>query len=257
MDLWGIDLVGVRVRGLSGGQRGPKVLTGIDDHSRFCVAATVMEHEHSAAVVAALRGALAEYGAPDAILTDNGKVFTDRFNSAHGETAFDRTCREAGITHHLTGPYHPQTNGKVERFHGTLRRELLAAGPFGSLAEAQTALDTFRDHYNTRRPMTYDHSPVPTPDQPPVVRFSQPRRHNETRAPLELARVAAANVANGHFSTRLIASTGMIGWRNRLLLVDRRLAGSTVAVVEITDVVHVFLGHRLVATAAAPASSTG
>jgi transposase InsO family protein len=66
---------------------------------------------------------------------------------------FDRICRENGITHRLTKPRSPTTTGKVERFHLSLRRELLDEHPlFLSVAEAQAAIDEFCRHYNTERP---------------------------------------------------------------------------------------------------------
>lgn len=66
---------------------------------------------------------------------------------------FDKICRKNGITHRLTQPASPNQNGKVERFHGTLRPEFLdAAGPFVSVEEAQAAVDAYVLHYNTDRP---------------------------------------------------------------------------------------------------------
>jgi hypothetical protein len=66
---------------------------------------------------------------------------------------FDRICRENGITHRLTKPRSPTTTGKVERFHQSLRRELLDDHePFSSVADAQAAIDTCRHDYNTDRP---------------------------------------------------------------------------------------------------------
>jgi hypothetical protein len=105
------------------------------------------------AVCLALVAALREYGIPDELLTDNGKQFTARFNQGGGEVMFDRICRENGITHRLTKPRSPTTTGKVERFHLSLRRELLDENPpFASVADAQAAIDAFREHYNTDRP---------------------------------------------------------------------------------------------------------
>jgi excisionase family DNA binding protein len=66
---------------------------------------------------------------------------------------FDRICRDNGIIHRLTRPRHPTTTGKVERFHGSLRRELLNDNvPFADLAAAQAAVDTWASGYNTTRP---------------------------------------------------------------------------------------------------------
>jgi hypothetical protein len=89
---------------------------------------------------------------PGEVLTDNGKQFTDRFGKG-GEVLFDRICRDNGITHRLTPPRHPTTTGKIERFHGSLRRELLDhAVPFADLAAAQAAVDAWVRQYNTTRP---------------------------------------------------------------------------------------------------------
>jgi transposase InsO family protein len=86
------------------------------------------------------------------VLTDNGKQFTDRFGRG-GEVLFDRICRDNGITHRLTQPRSPTTTGKVERFHGSLRRELTDdAVPFADLAAAQAAVDAWVREYNTSRP---------------------------------------------------------------------------------------------------------
>ena len=80
-----------------------------------------------------LAAALVRYGVPEEILTDNGKQFTDRFGKG-GEVLFDKICRHNAITHRLTQPASPTTTGKIERFHLTLRRELLDDHePFESL----------------------------------------------------------------------------------------------------------------------------
>jgi hypothetical protein len=86
------------------------------------------------------------------VLTDNGKQFTARFGNG-GEVMFDRICRENGIVHRLTQPATPTTTGKVERFHQTLRRELLDdVAVWPDLDTAQAAIDAFRHEYNTDRP---------------------------------------------------------------------------------------------------------
>lgn len=96
MELWQMDVVGGFV--LAGGRRA-KALTGIDDHSRFCVSARLMLRETSGNVCDGLTQALAAHGLPQQILTDNGKVFTGRFNRPPVEMLFDRICREHGIEH--------------------------------------------------------------------------------------------------------------------------------------------------------------
>ncbi|MBL7627680.1 IS481 family transposase [Frankia sp. CN6] len=153
MQLWQLDIVGgVLVAGADGQVAEVKVVTGIDDHSRYCVLATVVARPTGRAVCAAFATALAEFGVPDEVLTDNGKQFTDRFGKG-GEVLFDRICRTNGIRHRLTQPASPTTTGKVERMHQTLRRELLDTGEIHpDLAAAQAALDRWRTDYNTARP---------------------------------------------------------------------------------------------------------
>ncbi len=147
MELWQMDIVG-GVQ-LVGG-REAKVVTGVDDHSRFCMIAAVVPKATGRAVCLALVAALREYGVPEELLTDNGKQFTARFNAGGGEVMFDRICRENAITHRLTKPRSPTTTGTVERFHLSLRRELLDEHPpFASVAEAQAAIDVFRQAVTT------------------------------------------------------------------------------------------------------------
>jgi transposase InsO family protein len=180
MALWQIDIVGGLY--LADGSE-CKVVTGVDDHSRFCVMATVVVRATGRAVCLAFAQALRRYGIPEEVLTDNGKQFTDRFGKG-GEVLFDRICRDNAITHRLTEPASPTTTGKVERFHGTLRRDFLNhTGPFESVLAAQAAVDTWVAEYNCDRPhqsldMGY-----------PADRFApsqQPRAATEELLPLRL-----------------------------------------------------------------------
>ena len=102
-----------------------KVVTGVDDHSRFCVCARVVARATARPVCEALQWALRTHGVPDQILTDNGKVFTARFGQGPGPVLFDRICANNDIRHLLTAPYSPTTTGKVERFHRTMRADFL------------------------------------------------------------------------------------------------------------------------------------
>jgi transposase InsO family protein len=150
MELWQMDVVGGFP--LADGSCA-KALTGIDDHSRMCVCARLMARERTRAVCDGLRAALAVYGTPEQILTDNGKVFTGRFNHPPTEVLFEAICREHGIEHLLTQPRSPTTTGKIERFHRSLRAEFLSdKRPFANLKVAQQALDEWVDDYNTARP---------------------------------------------------------------------------------------------------------
>jgi transposase InsO family protein len=151
MELWQMDVTASLF--LADG-RECKVITGIDDHSRFCVIATVVARATARAVCLAFTTAMSDYGIPCEVLSDNGKQFTGRFGKPRpAEVLFERICRENGITQRLTRPRSPTTTGKIERLHQTLQLELLnVRGPFASIEDAQAAVDAWRKDYNTRRP---------------------------------------------------------------------------------------------------------
>ncbi len=149
MQLWQMDVMGGVILD---DDTEAKVVTGVDDHSRFCVAAGLVTRATSKAVCAVLSSSLHRYGIPDEILTDNGKVFTGRFGPQPVEVLFDRICRENGISHRHTAVRSPTTTGKIERFHQSLRREFLAERSFPSIDQAQDELDAWVTDYNTARP---------------------------------------------------------------------------------------------------------
>jgi transposase InsO family protein len=149
MELWQMDVVGGIV--LVGGAS-IKCLTGVDDHSRFCVCAAFMPAERTRFVCDALVAALDRYGVPEQILTDNGKVFTGRFGHPPVEVLFDAICRRNGVEHLLTTPRSPTTTGKIERFHRSLRAEFGTGRQFATLERAQAALDEWVAFYNSDRP---------------------------------------------------------------------------------------------------------
>jgi transposase InsO family protein len=165
MELWQMDIVGGFH--LADGTE-VKVVTGIDDHSRYCVCARIVARATANPVCEALAWAIRTHGAPHQLLSDNGKVFTHRFGRGPGPVLFDRICHNHDITHLLTAPHSPTTTGKVERFHKTLRAEFMADHDrkHGTLAEAQRALDDWVAHYNHERP----HQAVG--DRPPAERFA-------------------------------------------------------------------------------------
>jgi transposase InsO family protein len=151
MHLWQLDLMGGVF--LTDG-RECKMLTAIDDHSRFVVTATVLERPTGKAVCDAFTAAMRRHGVPFEVLTDNGKQFTGRFTRPiPAEVLFERTCRDHGITQRLTKRRSPTTTGKIERWHQTLRRELLdEAGAFATIEAAQAAIDSWTRTYNHDRP---------------------------------------------------------------------------------------------------------
>jgi hypothetical protein len=243
MELWQMDITG-GVFLVDGSEL--KVVTGIDDHSRFCVSAMVVRRATARPVCEALAEAMRTHGIPDQILTDNGKVFTGRFGPGTGEVLFDRICRENGIRHLLTAPRSPTTTGKVERFHKTLKKDFLAGRTFESLEEAQKAIDGWVVEYNTERP----HQGIG--GVPPIRRFEL-----AVVEPLELVIGDDQSEAPGvevvaeepRRVTRKVGHGGRISLAMFPYHVGRWLAGETVDVTVTTDGL-VEVSHRgvLVAT---------
>ena len=151
MQLWQLDVTGSVF--LADGTE-LKLISGIDDHSRFCVIATVVRRATARAVCRAFLAAMAIYGIPEEVLTDNGKQFTGRFGKPRpAEVLFERICRKNGIRQLLTKPYSPTTTGKVERWHQSLQKDFLEErGPFATITEAQAAVNAWRTEYNHDRP---------------------------------------------------------------------------------------------------------
>ena len=151
MQLWQLD---VTASAFLADGREVKIVTGLDDHSRYCVIARAVLRATARPVCRAFVEAMGVYGVPEEVLTDNGTVFTGRFIKPRpAEVLFERICRENGITQRLTRPRSPTTTGKIERLHQSLQLELLDVhGPFESLAALQAALDAWREEYNSDRP---------------------------------------------------------------------------------------------------------
>jgi transposase InsO family protein len=196
MELWQLDVVGGV---LLGDGKECKVLTGIDDHSRFVVCAGVMVRATSRAVCTHFAQAMRRHGVPQEVLTDNGKVFTGRFGAKDTEVLFDRICRENGIDHLLTAPRRPTTTGKIERFHRTMRQEFLTGRVFGDLATAQDELDAWVASYNTQRP----HSALDMAT--PADRFTV----TDPGRPVETSALLAAHSGDDWIS-RKITTNGVI-----------------------------------------------
>jgi transposase InsO family protein len=127
-----------------------EVLNWLDDHSRFLLSATAHQPVTGDVVVATFLDTIEAYGTPAATLTDNGRVYTARFGG--GRNAFEYLLPILGVQQKNGSPGHPQTQGKIERFHQTLQRWLRARPPATSLRELQKQLAAFRAHYNEQRP---------------------------------------------------------------------------------------------------------
>jgi transposase InsO family protein len=127
-----------------------EVLNVIDDHSRACVGSRAFVRTRSPDVVRTLHRSAAIWGYPEAFLTDNGAIFTASFRGGMG--AMESELLALGIRSKHSRPYHPQTCGKVERFHQTLKRFLAKQDPPETKKQLQAQLDRFVVSYNACRP---------------------------------------------------------------------------------------------------------
>jgi transposase InsO family protein len=127
-----------------------EILNLLDDHSRLLVGSDVLSRFKAADVLRSFLAAGASYGLPEALLTDNGAVFTA--NSRRGKVVLESELERLGVEGKHSAPYHPQTCGKVERFHQTLKKFLAKQSSPTSVALLQLQLDTFRIYYNQQRP---------------------------------------------------------------------------------------------------------
>ena len=127
-----------------------EVLNIIDDHSRLCVASKLFVTTRSPDVVRTLHKAAATWGYPQRFLTDNGRIFTTPLGSGVGAMELELLSLGIATTHGR--PYHPQTQGKVERFHQTLKKYLAKQEPATTKKLLQGQLNRFLEYYNTERP---------------------------------------------------------------------------------------------------------
>src|SRR5947209_3980195 len=127
-----------------------EILNLIDDHSRLCLASIALLTVKAADAVQTFYSAVEEYGLPARFLSDNAAVFSGK--SRPGRGALESELDRLGIRCVHSTPYHPQTCGKVERFHQTLKLFLGKQAPAQSLAHLQLQLDAFRSIYNQQRP---------------------------------------------------------------------------------------------------------
>src|SRR5690349_13176097 len=241
MELWQLDIVHGFL--LADGTSA-KALTGIDDHSRFCVSARLMLRERTQAVCDGFSSALKAFGVPAQVLTDNGRVFTGRFAQPPVEVLFDRICRENGVDHILTAPRTPTTTGKIERFHRTLRVEFNTRQVFRNLKTAQEALDEWVTYYNTQRP----HQALG--DVTPDTRFTAAER------PPADPRTPRPERNGEQWVCRRVASNGVVSVDYQQVSVGRNYAGSSCDVLVTDGLLQFWVGSELLKTVARTGNGT-
>lgn len=147
-DLWQLDFMGHRP--LRQGRVHP--LTLVDDHSRYLLTLTATDREDLATVQGVLTAWFRRWGLPWEVLTDNGSPWGHEQQRTRAWTRFEVWLLRLGIAVTHGRPAHPQTQGKVERLHGTIASDVFGTQVFADLAAAQVAFDTFRSCYNHDRP---------------------------------------------------------------------------------------------------------
>ena len=239
MELWQMDVVGGLL--LADGTSA-KVLTGVDDHSRYCVSIRALPRERTQLVCDGFSAALRAYGVPQQVLTDNGKVFTGKFCQPPVEVLFDRICRENGVEHLLTQPRSPTTTGKIERFHRTMRIEFDTRQVFKTLNFAQQALDEWVTYYNSERP----HQSLG--DATPASRFHS--SGGATRGPRP-----APDRTGEQWVSRRVAANGIVCVGYQQVSVGKHHGGSACNVLVSDALLQFWVGNELLKTV--PRSSRG
>ncbi|KRB45844.1 IS481 family transposase [Phenylobacterium sp. Root700] len=145
-DLWQMDFKGHVA--LRSGRLHP--LTVLDDHSRFCLVLAACANEQTQTVKTCLTEAFERYGLPWRMTMDNGSPWGNGPGDPFTPLGVWLMEQDIGVGH--SRPYHPQTQGKDERFHRTLKAEALAGPPFRDIDQAARHLDRWRSLYNTERP---------------------------------------------------------------------------------------------------------
>jgi transposase InsO family protein len=207
-DLWQMDFKG-HVPMLEGRCH---PLTVLDDHSRYAVCLQACGNETEATVRERLQAIFRCHGLPARMTMDNGSPWGD--DGAH-YTALDVWLMKQGIRVTHSRPYHPQTQGKDERFHRSLKAEVLQGLPMKNLAHAQSRFDRWREIYNQQRP----HQALDM--QVPIQRYRpSARSYNE--------HPSAPEYADGDI-VRKVHEHGKIGWKNQAWRVGKAFIGEQVA----------------------------
>lgn len=213
-DLWQMDFKGHF--SLSQGRCHP--LTILDDHSRFSMCIAACANEQRDTVQEHLIRVFRRYGLPLRITMDNGSPWGDQTGVY---TALEVWLMGQGIKVGHSRPYHPQTQGKLERFHRSLKSEVLQGRHFTDLNSAQQAFDIWRDVYNQKRP----HQALDM--QVPATRYSSsPREYQEQQM--------APEYADGDV-VRKVQVKGEIYWRNREYSIGKAFHGLSIAIRETAE----------------------
>lgn len=229
-ELWQIDAT----RLLLADETEAWVMDILDDHARFCLAARVGTAPTTQAAWDCFEWAIRRYGLPAQVLSDNGTCFTGRL--VGGEVAFERRLGVLGIKTIHARPYHPQTCGKLERFHRTMKEWLDERPRAKTPEELQGLLDEFRSYYNEERP----HQGIG--DATPTERFSALNPEPVTSVP----GVPPEALYPPGAILRKVSSCGILSYRANDIQVGSEWNHYRLRLIEIDGVVHIFYGEQLI-----------
>lgn len=143
-DLWQMDIMSFYIRD----QHKVYLISALDDCSRMIINWGLYKEQTANNVLETLRGALAKHGVPKEILTDQGA----QFKHWGGVTKFEKILKKLKVEHIKARSHHPQTCGKIERFHKSIHRELIDKEFFHSQEQAIEKISRYIEHYNYARP---------------------------------------------------------------------------------------------------------
>lgn len=210
--LWQMDFKGwIRL----GDGRPCHPLTLVDDHSRFCPGLEACLDQQETTVRSCLTRIFRRHGLPEALFVDNGPPWGDSKGVHWSKLGVWLARLGVGLIH--ARPHHPQSRGKNERFHRSLKAELLALRRFRDAAELQAALDQWRDLYNHERP----HEAIAM--QTPAERYRPSPRAMPERPPEPL-------YDEGEITRRVPLSKDYIAFKGRLWKVPGAFRGETLAI---------------------------
>jgi transposase InsO family protein len=235
-DLWQIDATQV---GLVSRTKA-WVIDTIDDHSRLLLAAFAAPAPTGEAAWDCFEEAASRYGLPRQVLSDNGLCFSGRLHGV--EVEFERSLKELGVEPITSGPYHPQTLGKLERFHRTLKEWLSDEGPAEDIPHLQELLDAFRHHYNSERPHQALGELTPAERYGGMVLPERDRGRTPRPDPSEWTEPTYPP----HAIVRKVNRVGSLGYQRRLIQVGRRWAGARVRIIPVGELLHIYWGETLV-----------
>jgi transposase InsO family protein len=211
-ELWQMDFKGHRPLG-DGASCHP--LTMIDDHSRFALCLAACADEQGPTVKKHLEKVFRRYGLPEAMYVDNGGPWG--FTLAEPWTRLSVWLLKLGVGVIHSRPYHPQSRGKNERFHRTLKAELMALRRWRDLQSAQRDFDRWRAVYN------YDRPHEALDQKPPASRY----RPSERPMP---ERVLSPRYEEGEITRRVSTTKAYVSFKGRLWKVPQAFCGETLAI---------------------------